>query len=291
MLAIHLPRHPYLTEDGYEVDLPGGKRGAAVRTWVRGYAMTLRTYFDGSGKEDDPNSKLITLVGMAAPLVAWDWLESKWAAVLWKHNVCASHMSKVMQFEDGFSRERGWTSERREIFLRDLENVLLGFGEQPNVFFVATSVDLEAHAHVIKQQPTIAINGVQQKYPKPSTLCAFYCLNFLCWRSKQNTYELFFDRNEAFFDKLYRPWNRRRKDSDERLKRVSRMSVGNIDFDIPLQASDYFAWHINRFWTKRDRPASDRLSELAAVSSIAFNIHELSDLRRIELALRGTWDV
>jgi hypothetical protein len=291
MLRYALPRHAFLSEDGYEVVLPHGYRAVACRTFLSGYAMTIRAYFDGSGTEDDSACDLLTLVGMAAPLTAWDHLEDRWAKVLWKHNVCKSHMVDCISRRSDFSPDRGWNESRQNLFIGDLEQALVEFGNQPDVHYSITSVDMKAYRHVKAQMPTISVSGSQEPYPKASTLCAFYCLNFLCWRWDSEPFELFFDRGEAFYDKLYRPWNNKRTLSDPRLKRVTRMSIGSTDFDLPLQASDYFAWHVNRMWTKNDKSSSDRLSSLCGGSSFGWTIHELTSPNRIKLALTGTYDV
>lgn len=284
-----MPRHAHLTKDGYGVELPGGRLATACRTFMNSYAITVRSYFDGSGKEADTGCKLLTLAGLAAPLSAWDWLESKWAGVCWKHNVCGSHMKEAMHLHGDFDKARGWDKDRLEIFTCDLENVFLGFGDLPETFFSVATINLEAHRHVSQHKPTITVDGVERAFPSASELCAFSCLNFLHWRRDSGNFELFFDRGEPFYNLLYQPWNDKKTLMDVRLKRVTQMMVGSQDYNLPLQGSDFFAWHVNRHWTRRDTLVTDRLASLVGGSSIFWDIQHLVDDEKIASTLTGTW--
>ena len=280
---------PFLSEDGCNILLPKGKMAAAYRKVLRGYAMTVRAYLDGSGKQEDPNSKILTLAGIAAQLPSWEALESEWARICWKHHVCGSHLKDAMHFHGDFE---GWNTPRVERFFADLEEALVTFGNLPKTYFSVVSVDLQAYRHVVEKKSTVLIAGQSQPYPDAATLCAFGCLNFLCWRKDAGALEMFFDRGEPFYNEIYQIWNNpKRAKLDPRMSRVSRMSIGTQDFDLPLQATDYFAWHINRFWTKGDNAPYGRLSQLMGGASHAWNIENLVDDKRIELALSGTYAV
>ena len=227
---------------------------------------TIQAYLDGSESDN-----LLTLVGMAATALTWERFGERWAEVLQKHSVSVAHMRE----------------HREPLFIDDLEVVLRDFGDQEDAFCAASSVILPFHKAVSKGIRTIDIAGSARNFPKPSELCAYDCLNYLCWHYRTEQLDLLFDRNEPFFAKLYKPWNlgSGRTVGHPHLARVRKMEQGSPESHRPLQAADFVAWHVNRFWTKGDQPNSWTLGSIASTSSSLWDQDALADTFRIKRVL------
>jgi len=219
---------------------------------------TVRAYLDGSQSEN-----LLTLAAMSASPPTWERFESRWAEVLEKHGVSAAHMRE----------------NREPSFVQNLETVLRDFGDQKDAFCSVSSVILPHHKVVSQAIDAMEAGGKQRKFPEASELCAYDCLNYLCWHYQTGQFALVFDRNEPFFAKLYNPWNvRKGKTADHpHLSRVEQMEPGSLDCHPPLQAADFIAWHVNRFWTKRDQPNSWSLGSIASISSTLWDQNRLAN--------------
>ena len=224
---------------------------------------SVRAYFDGSHSED-----LLTLVAMAATSSTWERFEARWAEVLQKHGVSAAHMRQ----------------HREPSFVEDLERVLRDFGDQQDAFCSSSSVILPSHKAVSQRTATIEVGGANRKFPEASELCAYDCLNYLCWHYDIEQFALVFDRNEPFFAKLHNTWNVRkgRTVDHPHLARVGHMDQGSSECHPPLQAADFFAWHVNRFWTKRDQPNSWKLGSIVSASSTLWDEDALASLLRVK---------
>jgi hypothetical protein len=233
---------------------------------------TIQAFLDGSQSDD-----LLTLVGMAAAPVTWERFGAEWTRVLQKHGVSAAHMRE----------------HREPSFIQDLEIVLRDLGDQEDAFCSASSVILPFHKAVSQSIDAIDVAGSVRKFPQPSELCAYDCLNYLCWHYHIGQFDLLFDRNEPFFAKLYNPWNvgSGRTVGHPHLARVHKLEQGSPDCHLPLQAADFFAWHVNRFWTKRDQPNSWTLGSIASTSSSLWDQDALSDTFKITGVLTSKFPV
>ena len=200
-------------------------------------------------------------------------------------------MCEVFANKGDFTEERGWNQQREQTFVRDLEVVLRDFGAQEDAFCCCSQVILPDHHAVSQSIKTIDVAGSTRKFPQPSELCAYDCLNYLCWRYRTEQFDLLFDRNEPFFAKLYNPWNvgTRKTVGHPHLVRVRNMEQGSPECHLPLQAADFFAWHVNRFWTRRDQPNSWALGSIVGTSSSLWDKGMLSDTLKIKGVLTSKY--
>ena len=109
---------------GYRNRLPVGSIaravfGASRRVWI----MVFVAYFDASGHEDDPNSRVVTVAGFASTESQWSRFEDEWLAALRAEGVTMFHMKD-------FAHSRGeflaWKNdERRRVrFLAGLLKII-----------------------------------------------------------------------------------------------------------------------------------------------------------------------
>lgn len=88
------------------------------------YMLMLNAYFDETGKENDPGSKIVGIGGCVAPFTHWERFEPEWTGVLGKYGVGYMHMKEFSHSVKGF--DNGWKGDRpkREAFQHDLWDVI-----------------------------------------------------------------------------------------------------------------------------------------------------------------------
>jgi hypothetical protein len=101
-------------------------------------AVTIRSYFDGSGnwnRRSKPASadKFLTLAGYAATPLAWATFESMWAEMLGRWpNIRYLHMADAKALRGQFTKAQGWSKNKVMELVIDVVNNCLtqaGWGE------------------------------------------------------------------------------------------------------------------------------------------------------------------
>ena len=237
--------------------------------------MILRTYFDGSGKADDPQHRFITLACCAASESSWEGFEQKWKAALGMATFM--HMKEAMA-----SPPRGhfstWEWDEIEGLVERLVSVIRGANQLGLVSYMF-SVDLRAY-----QKWTHRL--LLEK--RPEYECASWCFYRAaeCYRDGlaaaggpviKGGIDAYFDKGEQYMNSIYRHWSR--KDYKRRYPILDLVrSVQPVDMrETPgVQLADMLAWSRNRLLSQPSEGLKARISEaiLGSISRKAVFVNE-----------------
>jgi hypothetical protein len=206
-----------------------------------GHLMTLKAYYDSSGKIEDKKTRFLTLAGYVATTDCWTHFESEWRAILVKHNAPRSksgfpyfHMTEAVHFNKGYA---GWSEERVRRLWLDLINLL---GHVDRSAFIGFSCTVDLHGHK-------AVAGQLAQIRSPVQICIDFsfgqALSML--RNEQDVMELFFDRGELFARTI-----RKYRQTAWWSKYVCSISeVQDMRESYGTQAADTLAWTANRYYS------------------------------------------
>lgn len=124
--------------------------------------LTLRAYFDESGKFNDPRETVTCIGGCIAPVPAWEKFEPAWNAILKKFGVSHLHMK---HFAHSTGEYKGWTEEKRRALMRQLLSVMEGHIRKP----IGAVLPLSQYAELTPAQKEIL--------PDPYVMCFQDCLS------------------------------------------------------------------------------------------------------------------
>ena len=194
----------------------------------------LKTYFDGSGAEHDPNEKAIVLAGYVADCETWSAFENDWAEVLRQHDAPPWHSTDAMLLRGDFTH---WDDARVDALLVNLIQVADSCKE---LFGCACAVLLDDHADVSRKRRILS----------PSHLCADFCVSAVQWYRPQETdFQMFFDWNEPFLKHIDKQWrNRRSRKSRPYLEKIKMLAAIQPPKPHALQCADMLAWRVAARW-------------------------------------------
>ncbi|HEX4769356.1 MAG TPA: DUF3800 domain-containing protein [Bryobacteraceae bacterium] len=214
--------------------------------------MPLKGYYDGSGKSDDKNCRLLTLAGYCGEGSEWDAFRHAWIEILKKHNAPEEHGDPYMHMVDatslnkGFSKTHGWTKPKVGQLVLDLFRVLRDFGFD-RLRGVCCPVALSDWRRAASQF----------KHPFPDSaesLCVELCIRNTVIinpndAGKPKIVQLYFDRGEDFMKKIYRTWTNAPESKRQGWQRQTE-SIGTVTRLCPgVQAADVIAWITNKHFT------------------------------------------
>ena len=213
-----------------------------------GVLVALKSFYDGSGKYEDVNAKVVTLAGYAAPPEVWHQIETHWGAVLSNCKKCPPsrrgtpyfHSKEAMNYSDGY---KGWNVDTVEALVNQLQDVL---AEQANKGLAgfSCSIDLDGYRRFKAQNPTV------KRYEH---LCINHCIGTMFQHNDADfPIEIMFDRKEPFEPLLKYLWN---EEIDGHRtwwanEVVTVAPVNDAKDSYGLQAADLLAWLANRYHTK-----------------------------------------
>jgi hypothetical protein len=195
--------------------------------------MTVRAYFDGSGKSHDPNTKIVVCAGYLGSVEVIEAFENRWAVFKRENNIEFSHASDLNAARGEFAGHDPF--ERAGVRI-DLVTILREF----NV------TGLRAVAHAVSME---AYRKVNLPTKSPESICGEGCLTTLCdIVAPEDTLQVFYDRGESFFTRLHNNWRHAKKRrADPRLNRVNVFSeVDDWRNFAAMQAADYLAYCISK---------------------------------------------
>src|SRR5579863_4469964 len=212
-------------------------------------------YFDGSGNNDDPVSKYVTLGGFAAEDDTWNYFETEWWKILRdRGNPSYSHMNEAIRHKDAFD---GWSAEKTDFLYQGLLGLLTEVGQTRRFCAFRATVDLDAH------RTWASVNNI----PPIERLCAdlaFFKLS--SWYASFPTLvlgdiDIYFDRNEPYMNILMQAWNNKETIGKSPWWGLVRM-IGPLEMQRTpgLQAADMIAWSHNRLKTHGDQGWAGRLA-------------------------------
>jgi hypothetical protein len=193
--------------------------------------MTIKAYFDGSGKAHDPHVKYVVLAGYVGTEDVWLKFERRWNRFKAEYGIDYFHASELGA---GKGHYYGYGPEQGAIIVARLIDLLRGFSEQ-EFSAVAYSVCM------------IDYRTITKKLPKPEAICGSGCLDDLCALvPAEHELQVFYDRGESFLTELQNKWrNKKDRGADQRLNRINVFSEVDDWRKYPaLQAADYLAWCI-----------------------------------------------
>lgn len=215
--------------------------------------VAIQGYYDRSGQEGDAR---FTLAGYMASPAVWAVFEGNWAEVLRTAPVtpCAGlHMRDANRLQESFSWKLGWTKEKVDTLIwRLIRECIIPAGKmERGLFGVNVTVETQDWKRAALELPAM-------KSWSPVALCAEVVARMaIQYLPPQvpgrpaGTVELFFDRNEPFEPEIKKSWNEAQDRPEGQRGALARIaSIVSSNDSVPgIQAADYFAWHLNRWYT------------------------------------------
>jgi hypothetical protein len=216
----------------------------------------LKVYFDGSGKEGDPQAKFVTMAGFAAPEELWSYFDDQWLQILRERgDPSFMHMKDAIQHTGNFA---GWDAGKTNFLIQGLIGLLqeVTVGNKRFCGFRCT-VDLIGH------EAWKARNNI----PPVAQLCANIAFGrMLAWYGEFpdpiiSGFDVYFDRGEPFLDILMRQWNNKVSPGQEPWWHlVRKLAPAEMQTVPALQAADMLAWSHNRLKTTHASGWAGRLA-------------------------------
>jgi uncharacterized protein DUF3800 len=195
--------------------------------------MTVKAYFDGSGKSDDPNVYSVALAGYVATEKVWEDFEGEFVEFRETYGINYFHSADLEAREGAY---QNLSTEGTAIARAGLM-VLLRKYAQRDFSAVIYSVSMTDY------------RLIKRKLPTPEAICGSGALDDLCqtvpW---EHELQVFYDRGERFFPRLQNMWrNEKRRAADPRLDRINVFGAVDDWRKYPaIQAADLLAWCVGR---------------------------------------------
>jgi hypothetical protein len=202
--------------------------------------MVIKAYFDGGGNKPH-ETRILSLVGLAAPDSLWPMFEEAWGVVLKQHGLRWWHSSDAMSADARIKREfllrtdALWNPVLANAAFQDLHAVIKRFWHEYSrqaIQWYTCCVDLTAYNEAKQRNPllrsvdAIAINE---------------CLGSLVVEADAAL--LYFDRNEGFRKEVEQIWMKdRKKPFVKWARQVKCIEAVNSRETRPVQAADLLAW-------------------------------------------------
>lgn len=192
--------------------------------------LTLDAYFDETGHGQDPNTKLLGLVGCVAPPESWLKLEIKWKAVLSAESLPYFHMNEFAHSRKTF---KGWKDDnkRRDKIYGELWSIILEAAVLP----IGSFVVMRDYNRTLKDKEH---NPLSDAY----YLCYLQCLKFIAGYIEFGIIDkvsTFFDDKEGFKGEAFRIYDRIKYRFQGK---IPQPVFRNMREFIPLQVADVIAY-------------------------------------------------
>ena len=199
--------------------------------------MTLKAYFDDSGKLNDPVETVVIVGGFIATANEWDELEPEWWEVLKKHNIKEFHAVDFAQSRGDFLR---WPENKRQTFLGELAAILSRCMRNPSKPIAALLPITEFNNLEIQEQVKWGSDPYFVCLEHCITLAAVHSINL--YPSSGNV-EIFCDEQpkfEGIANRVYRACQEKLPNGMG--DRLSGFSFGKSEKWIGLQVADFVAY-------------------------------------------------
>ena len=215
--------------------------------------VAIKAYCDGSGKYPDPNCKYLTLGACIATPDAWTEFEKRWATILNRLDSPPLHM-KDARF--GANEFEGWSESRVDDLLSALRDEcfipIMFQTHRDDFYFASCTVNLPDF-----ECASLKSSGVRSR--TPAALCAYHIAEVAKMMlpddktsptKKRGLFEMWFDHGEDFQHFVQKEWEQRKKDwHKDVLSHLVTVAPADYRDVIGLQAADFVAWHVNRYYT------------------------------------------
>jgi hypothetical protein len=209
--------------------------------------VSIKAFYDGSGKVNDPSCSFLNLGSFTGSETAWTGLKLEWLDVLERHAAPKSprgkryfHSKEAMHNKGGYA---GWNSDRVSKLIVALLN-LLGHTEQhADPLAISCSVNLADYKKIKANIPALR---------SPEAICLDACFGLVVRHPYRDSgIQLFFDRGESFYPILKKLLNV--KDRGRAIwwaQYISSISEIEDMREWPeIQTADLLAWLANRYCT------------------------------------------
>lgn len=222
----------------------------------------LKVYFDGSGKEEDPQTKFVTIAGFAGEEEVWSYFDQEWNGILSdRGNPPYMHMADAIQHKRNFE---SWDADKTDFLIQGLIGLLqeVTVGQKKFCGFSCT-VDLAAHSKW----------KARNHIPPIAQLCAnlSFAKTFDWYGGFPDliisSFDIFFDRGDPFLNVLMQQRNDRRiKKEHPWWDLVRTIEPAEMQKTPALQAADLLAWSHNRLKSNGPSGWAGRLASQIAGS-------------------------
>ena len=211
------------------------------------FILSLRVFYDGSGKVHDPGCQFLNLGSYVGSDVAWKDFELRWLEILEQHSAPLSplgkryfHSKEAMHNQGGYA---GWNARKVSALLLALTN-LLGHMKRADPLALSCSVNLSDYRKVKVQIP---------KLRPPETICLDTCFGPVVRHpDRASGIDVRFDKGEKFFGILHKAWKQQKRGYGPWwAKYVTGIEEVEMRERPEIQAADLLAWLANRYRTHR----------------------------------------
>jgi len=214
----------------------------------------VRTYLDSGGDVDPKQNKIVTLACYSSKDEHWPEIETRWNEVVltaWDGCVIPDgmtphlHTQSLIARTKPFTKENGWTDEKRLGFLQGCSTIIVEGCSRGNLKGISASVILADFQKIRRELP---------ETPDFQDVCSFFCVSQgLSWSQEiavdflANGGSVYFDRTDPFRGAVTNLWNNgkfihRHRDSWGKLEHVGCVRMQSTP---AIQLADILAWSIN----------------------------------------------
>ena len=258
--------------------LPRGER-------ERRLFMVLQAFIDDSG--NDPNAHSFMLAGFVAPSQNWAAFSNDWQALLDRPPGAAYlKTAHAYALQEQFHMTKGWNRKLRDAFLMDAADIINDHAAER----VAVWVKRE---HFDKHIKSLATPYGREPADDPYFLCAFHLILTVAVLhmviSKPQPCDFIFDEHGAIGESALGWWGAFKQFAahgsltDFTPFLGSPPTFRDEKAFKPLQAADFFAWHLNKWIFQNKTMIMPRPKPLARLDSMTCREEEISERRLIEL--------
>jgi hypothetical protein len=209
----------------------------------RRWTLVIRSFFDDSGKEGDPDNRIVCIAGyLNASEFRWNMFSEEWSHQLVAHGISWLHMTDLMADADEYAA-LGWDWPKKKAVLnRFIETIkgsdLIGFG-----------VALDANAWRKIPKEVIRSEGDAQQF------CFMRIMRMIVERmkiSRPNDYvAVHFDCDRAFSPSRFQRFIGIRDRDPEARRYLQTFTIAEPKLYYPLQAADLLAWETRKDLLRR----------------------------------------
>jgi hypothetical protein len=196
----------------------------------------LRAYGDESGKEDDPQHKVMTVALHLSELDRWRVFEREWREVLGDNHVPYLHMKEWWNRDDEIYKHLKTAPEKEATFFRDLAGVIAR-----NIRYCASSIVRLPDLKQFNQDYGLKIGG----YP----LALYGCLIELRKECRDEDISIIVDkvpRGDVDCAKRYAETDTWEDLKSSGLPIMPLEKSDSFKTVLPIQAADWWAWEVRK---------------------------------------------
>jgi hypothetical protein len=200
----------------------------------------LKSYFDESGKLQDPKIEAVAVAGFLSTPKKWSSFEKQWKPKLKKYGIKKGfHMADC---ENGKEEFEGWTEQRKS----DLINELIPIIKNCALFGVGAAMTTEDYIELTRKRSKGCSPYVEDPYYGSSIYCFYTLVLEMRKKFPNKKASIIFDETDKEMEHRaidYYKWFKDTYEGGNKLVDLSYMS--DIDA-VPLQAADFLAYETRK---------------------------------------------